>query len=653
MEPRRIPQRWRHDRVSNLCLMVPVLGELAAEIEPAIGPFVTSPRHGKQRRPVVGEGLREVGERRGDEFVQVGQHPRTDAPCGFDPLAVQAVDKGHEIPLGHRRPRRRRGRVPVPMQRHAAHADIDKVRDHIAYAPCSSDGRPVPGLGGQAAKKHRQFRCDGTEKTARVGRRHLRKRHRDSVANHAQEVHTLSDPLRDSTQAATIRQSRRNSAGGAEMRMVHGLAMLAVFAGADRRGGCSNADHDGQHRGRRRRCQRRRAARRRRRGAQRRHEPHADAADRSRRPLRGAAAAARPLHGHVHAVRLRDARAGERRGQRRPVAAAVADDEAVERRRNGQRHRAGRRRSTQPDRRGQHARRNDDRHHADSRPQVRGPAHADAGRQRSSRDRTATRSPSPDSAASSTTSASTAATTTTGSSASRSAASARRSTSRSTPSRSSRSSRPARTPSSAAPPAAWSTSSRSPGTNQTHGQPLLLPAPRGPDRRTRPTASRSPTSTANSSAATVGGPIVKDKVFYFGAIEGIGEHLLRPNLSEPIGTPCPVANPTLAANEALINASADCQRVALLNFFKTTRGQDEGQPVPHTRQQRGAARQDRLGREPQQQPVGVLQLQLLEEREPDVRRRRPTARRPTAPRGRRRSTCSTRTCSRTAHARRS
>jgi hypothetical protein len=82
--------------------------------------------------------------------------------------------------------------------------------------------------------------------------------------------------------------------------------------------------------------------------------------------------------------------------------------------------------------------------------------------------------------------------------------------------------------------------------------------------------------------ATAGGPIVKDKVFYFGAIEGIRENLLRPNLSEAIGTPCSVAAPTLGANEALINSSPDCQRLALLNFFKTNRGQDEGQPVAHT-----------------------------------------------------------------------
>src|SRR5439155_2190751 len=80
----------------------------------------------------------------------------------------------------------------------------------------------------------------------------------------------------------------------------------------------------------------------------------------------------------------------------------------------------------------------------------------------------------------------------------------------------------------------------------------------------------------------VGGPIVKDKAFYFAALEGIRENLRRPNLSTAIGTPCPVATPTLAANEALIGSSADCQRMALLNFFRTRRGQDEGQPIDHT-----------------------------------------------------------------------
>jgi carboxypeptidase family protein/TonB-dependent receptor-like protein len=80
---------------------------------------------------------------------------------------------------------------------------------------------------------------------------------------------------------------------------------------------------------------------------------------------------------------------------------------------------------------------------------------------------------------------------------------------------------------------------------------------------------------------TIGGPIIKDKVFFFGAVEQIISNLTRGNLSEPIGTPCSVSAPTIGANEALINGSADCQRLALLNFFKTRLGQDEGLPVKH------------------------------------------------------------------------
>ena len=80
---------------------------------------------------------------------------------------------------------------------------------------------------------------------------------------------------------------------------------------------------------------------------------------------------------------------------------------------------------------------------------------------------------------------------------------------------------------------------------------------------------------------TVGGPIRKDKAFFFLSFEGINERLTRANLSDPIGSPCSVTTPTIGANEALINSSADCQRLALINFIKTTRSQDEGLPVKH------------------------------------------------------------------------
>ena len=119
------------------------------------------------------------------------------------------------------------------------------------------------------------------------------------------------------------------------------------------------------------------------------------------------------------------------------------------------------------------------------------------------------------------------------------------------------------------------------GTNQTHGSLFHYQRLEG---LTSNTSDGKPLADFHREqfGGTAGGPIVKDKVFYFGAIEGIGERLLRPNLSEAIGTPCSAAAPTLAANEALINSSPDCQRIALINFFKTSRGQDEGQPIEHT-----------------------------------------------------------------------
>ncbi|HEX6622615.1 MAG TPA: hypothetical protein VF064_02800, partial [Pyrinomonadaceae bacterium] len=82
------------------------------------------------------------------------------------------------------------------------------------------------------------------------------------------------------------------------------------------------------------------------------------------------------------------------------------------------------------------------------------------------------------------------------------------------------------------------------------------------------------------SGGTIGGPIRREKAFFFFALEHVRDNLTRPNLSEQVGdTPCSVQTPTIGANEALINANADCQRLALLNFFRTTRNQEEGLPI--------------------------------------------------------------------------
>jgi len=82
---------------------------------------------------------------------------------------------------------------------------------------------------------------------------------------------------------------------------------------------------------------------------------------------------------------------------------------------------------------------------------------------------------------------------------------------------------------------------------------------------------------------TIGGPIVKDKMFFFGAFEQIIAALTRANLSAPIGTtPCPVPAPTVQANESIINSNPDCQRLALIHFLGSAPfNSPEGLPVLH------------------------------------------------------------------------
>jgi hypothetical protein len=82
---------------------------------------------------------------------------------------------------------------------------------------------------------------------------------------------------------------------------------------------------------------------------------------------------------------------------------------------------------------------------------------------------------------------------------------------------------------------------------------------------------------------SAGGHIIKDKLFFFGAGEGIDENLSRPALSATIGTPCPVTNPVFNNNitESQIEASGDCQRQVLLNFYKANFNENDGLPVDH------------------------------------------------------------------------
>jgi hypothetical protein len=93
---------------------------------------------------------------------------------------------------------------------------------------------------------------------------------------------------------------------------------------------------------------------------------------------------------------------------------------------------------------------------------------------------------------------------------------------------------------------------------------------------------------------SAGGQIVKNKLFYFGAAEGITENLQRANLSKYNAkalhsSPCPVTDPVFSTDpstgnitEAQISGNGDCQRLVLINFFKSSYSQDESTPIDHT-----------------------------------------------------------------------
>jgi hypothetical protein len=117
------------------------------------------------------------------------------------------------------------------------------------------------------------------------------------------------------------------------------------------------------------------------------------------------------------------------------------------------------------------------------------------------------------------------------------------------------------------------------GTNQLHGSAFLY---QRLEALTSNTSDGKPLDNFHRSqfGGTIGGPIVKDKIFAFGSFEQLFGNLRRDNLSAPMGS-CPVQTPVVGPDDGIIGSNVECQRLALLNFFNTSLSQDEGQPVDH------------------------------------------------------------------------
>src|SRR5207245_8325353 len=124
------------------------------------------PADGKPRAAVEVQRLDELGQRRSGKRVEVRKYLRTVPASNPNPSGIQVVDEPNEIGV-----RRRRTRVAgdeaVPVERETPERRVDKVRNHVADAPCTRDCRPQPVVRRQGAKKRDEIAAQRAKEETR------------------------------------------------------------------------------------------------------------------------------------------------------------------------------------------------------------------------------------------------------------------------------------------------------------------------------------------------------------------------------------------------------------------------------------------------------------------------------------------------------
>ena len=166
-----------------------------------------------------------------------------------------------------------------------------------------------------------------------------------------------------------------------------------------------------------------------------------------------------------------------------------------------------------------------------------------------------------------------------------------------------------------------------------HGSLFHFQRLEGADRRTRRTASRSRISIASSSAARSAARWSRTRRSSSSRSKASARTCRGRIWRSRSARRARSAAPTLGANEALINGSADCQRLALLNFFQARRGQDEGLPVEHPINNNALLAKLDWNLSPRTTCRSSYNFDYSKNDEPDLRRRDLRQLRPTAPKG--------------------